>query len=680
MTSTGLFKLTNPNSQEVKVKNTPILFNFIYCLFTYSQKENIMFAKDKVKTTIFALVLIVSLLLGGMTATQAQANGPEDLFGDAGDARPAADVPNPAYVERSRYVNVNVGMLFDAAGKPRTKQTMPEISLNLFPDVTYTGALANVKKDAMGVSWYGKLKGVQGYFYLVVTEGVFIAHVASPKGIYEVSWAGDNLYKAVKIDQSKFVDHDPAAVFAPPGDILNEGDLGQAADTGSTIDILVAYTDDARAAEGSTAAMKARIALAVTETNQSYANDGVTARLRLVHVEEYSYAETGNMGTDLSRLTNTTDTYFSTIHTLRNTYGADMVGLIVENGGSYCGLANAIMATATNAFQVTDRSCATGYYSFAHEFGHLQGARHDTRVDTSNTPYVYGHGYVHTSSNPDWRWRTIMAYNTKCEDLGYSCTRLQWWSNPLKTWGGAPMGVTNSSENYRVLNNTDTTVANFRQAVIGYDFTSTFTSSSSGWAAAYGSWSRLSTGYYYSAGVSGTFASAKYASKYGDLTYTARMKRNGSNTSEASYLIIRGNPASLSSSKHWQPSYIFGYTNSGLFSVWKISSTGVPTALKTWTTSSAILKGNYNTLKVVAVGSSLKFYINNALVYSGVDATYKTGQVGFNFYRSTTSTGNALYVDYASVYTTATADVRADEQVEQGVELKGGSVFRSPKP
>ena len=52
------------------------------------------------------------------------------------------------------------------------------------------------------------------------------------------------------------------------------------------------------------------------------------------------------MSTDLDRFRNTTDAYFSTIHSLRNTYGADRVSLVVENGGSYCGLAASIMASA----------------------------------------------------------------------------------------------------------------------------------------------------------------------------------------------------------------------------------------------------------------------------------------------------------------------------------------------
>jgi hypothetical protein len=256
---------------------------------------------------VVAVVLGIFLAFGGAISTPAQAAGPVALFADADVAGPAADAADSSTVARSRFVKVDVGLLFDADGNQRDKQSLPEISLNLFPDATYTGEVIRTDKDATSTNWYGKLEGKKGYFYLVVADGVFIAHVASPEGVFEVSYADKDLYKAIQIDQSKFIDHDPEATFDPPGDILTEGDLGPTADTGATIDIMVVYTDDARAAEGSTAAMKARIALAVLETNTSYANDNITTRLRLVHVEEYSYVETGSLGTDLTRLTNTTD-------------------------------------------------------------------------------------------------------------------------------------------------------------------------------------------------------------------------------------------------------------------------------------------------------------------------------------------------------------------------------------
>lgn len=626
-----------------------------------------MFFKNQIWKTMLALVLIATLMSGSLSAVQAQ-GGPPPMFGDAGEVPLSAGGPGEAHIAQERLVFVNVGMLFAPNGRALGKKSLPEISLNLFPDVNFTGVVNRSWTDGWGSYWIGSLKGVEnGYFYLTVVDGAFMAHVGSPQGIYEVSLASGDLYKAIRIDQSKFTDHDEAWMFEPSGAVIPEGSLGPTADSGATIDIMVAYTDDARAAAGGTPAIKATILTALNETNTSYANAGVTTRLRLVHVQEYSYTETGNMSTDLSRFRGTTDAYFTTIHSLRNTYAADMVGLIVENGGAYCGLASTIMATATTAFQVTDRSCATGYYSFGHEFGHLQGARHDTFVDPTNTPYSYGHGYVKTTGT---MWRTVMAYGDACG----GCTRIQWWSNPAKTYGGAPTGVSNT-KNYLVLNNTDYTVANFRTQVIGNNFNNSFNGSSSGWSAVKGAWSIYSSSYYRSTGLANTGASAKQSSKFGDVTYEVRMKRTGTCTSCANRIIIRGNPASLFSTNWWKPSYYFQYDNNGNFSVYEATSSSTTVALKPWTASASIVKNGWNTLKVIAVGNSLKFYINGTLVWSGNDTTLKVGQVGFGFFRDA-ATGT-LYVDWAKASNTPTADLNVFEEVAPGDEIGGGTIDRS---
>jgi hypothetical protein len=646
---------------------------------------------------------LFACLLG--LGVQAQSAAP-GLFADADTAGADIQYDQPAEVERHRYVYVDLALLpsreKEADGAP------PEITFNLFPNANFIGVVKRVEESPeIGTAWIGELKGkAGGSFTIVVVEDTFIAHIASREGIFEVSYAADELYRVVQIDQSQFRDHpegtyehlldnlpvDGAAPegegglqtdgFAPEGDgglqadgVAPEGDGGLQADSGSIIDIMVAYTDDARAAEGSTAAMKARIALAVTETNQSYANSGVNPRLRLVHVEEYSYAETGNLNTDLARFRGVGDGYFETIHSLRNTYGADMVGLIVENGGSYCGLASAIYATATTAFQVTDRGCATGYYSFGHEFGHLQAARHDIYVDPSTTPYAYGHGYVHRGSTAAQRWRTIMAYNDYCSVVGYNCTRLKWWSNPSKFYNGAAMG-NSTAQNYRVLNNTPSTVANFRTQVIGNNFNNSFNTSASGWSAVYGPWALASSAYYRSTGVANMGASAKQSGTYGDLTYEVRMMRAGGGGGLSNRIIIRGNPASLDATKLWKPSYLFQYNNSGSFSVYEVTSSGSVVALKNWTASGAIVKNGWNTLKVVAVGTSLKFYINGTLVWTGSDSSLKTGKVGFGFYRDATAA--TLYVDWAKLSTTPTADLNPNADVAPGVELKGGTINASP--
>ena len=627
-----------------------------------------MFAKDRMMKTILALILVATLVFGSLSIAEAQ-GGPPPLLGGAGDVPPSARGTNEAFVAEARFVTVNVGMLFAPNGKALGKARLPEISLNLFPNATFTGVVSRSWTDSWGSYWTGTLKDVEnGYFYLTVVEGVLMAHVGSPAGIYEVSLASGDLYKAIRIDQSKFKDHDQAWTYEPSGAVIPEGSLGASADSASRIDIMIAYTDDARAAAGGTPAIKATILTALNETNQSYANAGVTTRLRLVHVQEYSYAETGNMSTDLDRFRNTTDAYFSTIHTLRNTYGADMVGLIVENGGAYCGLASTIMATATTAFQVTDRSCATGYYSFGHEFGHLQGARHDTFVDPTNTPYSYGHGYVKTSSP---MWRTVMAYGDACG----GCTRIQWWSNPAKTYSGAATG-TASTKNYLVLNNTDYTVANFRTQVIGNDFNNTFNGTSTGWSAVKGTWSIYSSAYYRSTGLVNNGASAKQSSKFGDVTYEVRMKRTGTCTTCANRIIIRGNPASLFSTFWWKPSYYFQYDNSGRFSVYEATSSSTTVALKAWTSSAAIVKNGWNTLKVIAVGNSLKFYINGTLVWSGSDSTLQVGQVGFGFYRDAAS--GTLQVDWAKATNTPTADPNLFGDVAPGEEIGGGTIDQSP--
>jgi len=620
-------------------------------------------------------VMLSSFMAGSLPAVQAQEGAAPDLFSDAGVAAADAAGAQPSHVVRSRTVGVNLGLLLDESGAARDVSGMPQVALNLFPDANYTGVITRLEKDRFSTSWIGRLAEVEGgYFYLVVADGAFIAHVASQEGIYEVSSAGDSLYRIVQIDQSQLRDDAPGK-YAAPGPVLAPADISAQVDSGGEIDVMVVYTPAALAAEGSLAAMKARIALAMTETNDSYANAGITPRLRLVHIHQVTYTESGSLETDKNRLKGTADSYMTNVHTLRDTYGADMVSLIVASGDA-CGIAAAIMATASTAFQVTNRDgCMTGYYSFGHEFGHLQGAQHDMYADPSTVLYSYAHGYVYL---PD-RWRTVMAYNDLCETTSpyTSCTRLQYWSNDTNTYGGAAMGDANS-RNYLVLNNTAATVANFRTRKIAGSFNSTFVSSSSGWTPVYGTWTLASSSYYKSVGVgNGTFSSIKRTGTYGDVTFESRMKRTSSQPNWANGLILRGAPTSLTSYKAWMPSYWFAYTNSGQFSVWEYSAGGVETALQPWTTSAAITT-TWNKLKVTAVGSRLNFWINGTLVWTGTDTSFTTGQLGLAFYRSSSTTNDQFFVDYARGSTSPTADALVNPLVVQGTVHPGGDPSHSP--
>ena len=651
-----------------------------------------LFARNQknIQRTLLGLIVVLSLMMGsGLPIAQAQEGGATELFSDAGNADMALD--SRAEVIRSRLVNVNFRLLLAPEGQALDAGVNPEVTLNLFPDATFTGVVERVEQNfSGGRSWTGRLKEREGYFHLVASEETFIAHVASKAGIYEVSQAGESLYRVIQLDQSQLGEDAPGLVDHPDPVVLDPN-LDVAADSGNTIDVMVIYTDDARAGEGSVAAMRARIDLAMAETKTSYINAGINKSLRLVHTEEVPYAETGNLDLDLARFRNPSDGILDQIHTLRNLYGADMVALIVEDGGGFCGLASDILATAATAFQVTAREfCMTGNYSFGHEFGHLQGARHDLYVDDNTTPYAYGHGFVNV---PD-RWRTVMAYNNKCADTPPNtyCTRLQYFSNPNKTHNGAATGVAGQSENYKVLNATAFTVANFRPAKIGPNFNYSFDSVSTPWKPVNGTWTLGSGGgisYLASPGAANSYASIQYPRAYGDLTFQARVfrKQSAACVDQAtqtllcwSGLFIRGNPANPApGGRWWQPSYEFNYDNDGYFAVFKNLANGQYVRVKDWTFTSAINKGGWNTLKVIAVNNSLKFYINNVRVFTGFDPSFRIGRVGIELYTYGPMRGNKLYVDWAKLSNTPTGGMAYDELADEAVlPVESGPRYRSP--
>ncbi|HEU4557789.1 MAG TPA: M12 family metallo-peptidase [Longimicrobium sp.] len=319
------------------------------------------------------------------------------------------------------------------------------------------------QRGAEDLSWGGNLRGTHGWVQVVVGEEGVTGTVTVGETKYSIEPLGNGLHAVARIDQSGFPpEHAPDNPNGTPSDV---SDLGFAAAKGgnnegtvgtmalSTINVLVVYTASAASASGNIAN---RIQLAVDETNQSYTNSGISINMVRVHTAQVTYNEAGrSFSQHVSALRSSTDGLMDNVHTLRNTYAADVVVLVV-NDSEACGVASTIKATATSAFAVAHWSCITGYYSFAHEVGHLQGARHDRFVDSSTSPYAYGHGFIPSSK----RWRTVMAYGNNCSN----CTRIQWWSNPLKTYPstGEVMGTAAYEDNARVLNLTAPTVALFR--------------------------------------------------------------------------------------------------------------------------------------------------------------------------------------------------------------------------
>lgn len=256
-----------------------------------------------------------------------------------------------------------------------------------------------------------------------------------------------------RIDESRMpADHPEAYGLLPKIEMPKPQNVGANAVgplANTVIRVMVTATQSAISASGDIVGLAN---LAVAESNTGYANSGVTITLQLAGTYSTTYVESGSFSTDLTRFRTVGDGYMEGVHSIRNTITADVMMLLINNASS-CGLASGIGSTATTAFAVAHYGCATGYYSFAHEIGHLQSARHDIATDPTLTPYAYGHGY----RSPTNAWRTIMAY-----DCTTGCPRINYWSNPAKTYGGQAMGNTTRAHNQRVLNNTAATIAAFR--------------------------------------------------------------------------------------------------------------------------------------------------------------------------------------------------------------------------
>jgi hypothetical protein len=110
--------------------------------------------------------------------------------------------PTDGHIQRWRAVKINLALLIDETGQTHN---VKEFTINLFPDVTYTGVIEQVEQAGDVYSWSGYLKGIEySYFTMVYTSGAFMGHFASPLGVYEAAFARDDIYRVIQIDQSKF--------------------------------------------------------------------------------------------------------------------------------------------------------------------------------------------------------------------------------------------------------------------------------------------------------------------------------------------------------------------------------------------------------------------------------------------------------------------------------------------
>ncbi|HQZ71957.1 MAG TPA: M12 family metallo-peptidase [Anaerolineae bacterium] len=395
---------------------------------------------------LLALLMTV-LLLGGQTAIHAQggASSPE-LFQSAPVGVGQGALPQGEAALSSRWVTVNLDLLQAGADSPALRLPLRD------------DRVVEVQRDALqavtgGQVWTGHVAGAPvGQVVLSQVGDALAGNIVLSSGErYHLRHAGKGLHRLERVDQSRYPDEAPPLV--PSATELSLAAVDGAtvptsrpdtqpsttdADDCGRIDVLVIYDAAARMAAGGADAMLAEINLGVAETNQAYANSGIGQRVSLVHAAEAAVAIGASANAALTNLKADAG-----VQALRNSYGADLVSYWVATLPGACGIGYK-MNTVSTAFapfgySLVDRDCATGYYSFAHEMGHNMGADHDWFVAGGTLPSSTAHGYVNVAA----RWRTIMAYNDRCQAQtpSVNCARLPYFSNPNINIGGLAAGV-----------------------------------------------------------------------------------------------------------------------------------------------------------------------------------------------------------------------------------------------
>lgn len=184
------------------------------------------------------------------------------------------------------------------------------------------------------------------------------------------------------------------------------------------------------------------------------------------------------------------------------------------------------------------------------------------------------------------------------------------------------------------------------------DFTNTDNSTVlKSWSPDYGSWAVLNDpadGIPYYTASSNTKNGYSVASTYNSIfantttsqpfTFKVKMRRKGGNCkacADRALVMASGNMGTIGT---FANEYAFQINQNGYYSVYAYSSTGGQRALKNWTFSSAINKGEaWNELKVTVNKTKWTFYVNGIQVWTGTAYGLTSGAVGFGMYDDTSS-------------------------------------------
>lgn len=396
----------------------------------------------QLNTLIAAACGMVVMFNASVTAQNA------DILRPAPDAQRTVTVP--AHATDLRNVRVDLDRL-------RLLDTQDVFSLTLY-DEALTAVVERVEPKVVGRTIVGRFEDVPGSRFIVTVVDDAIAgwfYFASSGRTVRLRYGGNGLHYLHRLDSALMQTCAGGLNWGRPERALGRGGvrgnepraaggwhwrndetptlpLSGCAPLDPTFDIMIVYSDDARAEAGGTAAVQAEAINAVEVTELTYLTCSTIIRTNIVFLAEVAYDESDSSYEDhLNRLTDPDDGILDGVHDTRDIVGADFVSLFVaddESGGlGWC------MATDDEAFSIVRWGQATDSFTLAHEVGHNIGCAHNPEdADCELTDFGYGNNFF-VPDEDMWR-HTVMAYSLN------GSTEIPYYSTPDCFYEGVATG------------------------------------------------------------------------------------------------------------------------------------------------------------------------------------------------------------------------------------------------
>ncbi|WP_376692700.1 M12 family metallo-peptidase [Wenzhouxiangella sp. EGI_FJ10409] len=394
-----------------------------------------------------------------MTATlMASATAQDGLWSSAEPIEQSLASLSPAAVEAWR-INPRSGLVDDGRAT---------LTIALPGRATLEARIKHVFRHGPdALTWTGTIEGEAGHV-LLARRGEWISGVVNTATeSWEIRPDAEHGQILMRIDPAGFPacggGIDPGetmppessnATVAAPEEI--GGDTAGVNGDKTAIDLLVVYSEAAREQLGGTAQIEAHAQAAIDNGNLALRDSLTETSWNIAHIAEIDFTETGTCGDRLGALR-----VNAQAQDLRDRYGADMVGMLLADGGSACGcgyvMRNPGPEFAASAFQVTANNCAVGNLTYAHEHGHNSGMEHDPANGASPGAASYDWSFGHYA---DRLFRTVMSYSNPCSS---GCPRQPYFSNPDISFNNIPTGIDRERHNALTAALTAPIIAEFRE-------------------------------------------------------------------------------------------------------------------------------------------------------------------------------------------------------------------------